>query len=53
MIVWDITQKSGGGTKDPHFKELSLPRNTEVTISFDRLGSYGVSGSFRKELGAT
>ena len=48
----ELDQFAGAETKDPHFEEVSLAANSEVTIRFDRLGAYGVNGVLRKGLGA-
>lgn len=40
----DCDEFAGSPTVDPHYVTLPIEQNTEVTIRFDRLGSYGVTG---------
>jgi hypothetical protein len=40
----ELDELAGTPTVDPHFEAIAMPRNTEVTIRFDRLGWHGVNG---------
>ncbi len=44
QIAEDIEELTGTPVTDPHWEDLSLAPNTEVTIRFGRVGGYGVSG---------
>lgn len=44
QIAQDLEEFAGTPTTDPHLEPIILAPNTEITIRFDRLGWYGVSG---------
>lgn len=44
QIAQDLEDFAGVPTTDPHQERIILAPNTEITIRFDRLGWYGVSG---------
>jgi len=44
QIAQDCDDFACAPTQDPHYVDLSLPLNSEVTIRFDRLGAFGVNG---------
>lgn len=48
QIAQDLEEFSGAPTTDPHLEPIRLEPNTEITIRFDRLGAYGVSGMVRR-----
>lgn len=43
-IANDLEEFAGTPTRDPHLEPIALEPSTEITIRFDRLGWYGVSG---------
>jgi hypothetical protein len=44
QIAQDLEDFAGAPTTDPHLEQIPLESNTEITIRFDRLVWYGVSG---------